>query len=327
MSMRAAQLVGPGQVIVRDFKAPRISTDEILIKTEMAAICGSDLHAVFGGDVAPLTYPCPPGYPGHESVGIVIESKHPEFTIGDLVLSVPVAVESRGFAQIQEMNPGHVLRCPSEIDRAAIILAQQMGTVIFALKRFWNGPPGKTAAIFGTGPAGLHFTQLLKKKGFENVIAVDLSRARLRLASQLGADLTIPADKVPPVEAIMDFTSGRGADLVVEAAGRDLTRVQAMEAVAQGGRIGLYGLPEHSGYATFPYQTIFRRQAAIEVSVGAQREPGLSSFKTAIKLITNGTVQTRPFISHVIPLENINHAFELARTLDDDAVKVCVSFT
>lgn len=325
--MKAAQLVEPGQVIVTDLPAPRPARDEILIRTEIAAICGSDLHAVFTGDIEPLTYPCPPGYPGHESVGTVIESRHPEFAIGDVVLSVPAAIDSRGFAEIQKLNARNALPCPSEVDRAEILMAQQMGTVLFALKRFWSGAPGRTAAIFGSGPAGLHFLQLLKQRGFENVIAVDRSRARLQLASQLGADLTISADEAAPVEAIMDFTHGHGADLVVESAGRDLTRIQAMEAVARGGRVGLYGLPEHGGHAAFPYQTIFRRLASIEVSVGAQSEPGLTSFKTAIELISSGKVRVRSLISHVIALQDIAHALDLARTQKDDAIKICVSFT
>jgi L-iditol 2-dehydrogenase len=323
--MKAAQLIEPGHVVVTDLPAPRPAPNEILIRTEIAAICGSDLHAVFTGDIEPLTYPCPPGYPGHESVGTVIESRHPGFAIGDVVLSVPAAIDSRGFAEIQKLNPDNALPCPSDIDRAEILMAQQMGTVLFALKRFWSGAPGRTAAIFGSGPAGLHFLQLLKLRGFENVIVVDFSRARLRLAAQLGADLTISGDEVRPVEVIMDFTHGHGADLVVESAGSDLARVQAMEAVAQGGRVGLYGLPEGGGNAVFPYQNIFRRLASIEVSVGAQSEPGLSSFKSAIELISTGTVSVRPLISHMVSLQDIIHAFDLARTRKDDAIKICIS--
>jgi L-iditol 2-dehydrogenase len=325
--MKAAQLVEPGQVMVTDLPAPSPAPGQILVRTEVAAICGSDLHSVFAGDIEPLSYPCPPGYPGHESVGTVIESRHPEFATGDVVLSVPPAIDARGFAEIQAVNGCSAVLCPPEVNRAEILMAQQMGTALFALKRFWSGAPGRTAAIFGSGPAGLHFLQLLKHRGFEQVIAVDLSPARLRLAAQLGADLTIPAEETDPVAAVMDFTHGQGADLVVESAGRDLARMQAMEVIAQGGRVGLYGLPEPGGQAAFPYETIFRRLASIEVSVDAQSEPGLASFKTAIELISGGTVRVRPLISHVIAWPDIDDAFDLARTRKDDAIKVCVSFT
>jgi L-iditol 2-dehydrogenase len=324
--MRAAQLVAPGRVVITDLPAPRPGPGEILVRTEMAAVCGSDLHNVFAGDIEPLTYPCPPGYPGHESIGTVIESRHPSLAAGEIVLSVPLAIESRGFAEIQRLNAADALPCPSGVDRAEMLMAQQLGTVLFALKRFWSGPPGRTAAIFGTGPAGLHFVQILKQRGFEQVVAVDISRARLRLAARLGADLTIAADETAPVEAIMDVTHGRGADLVVESAGLDRTRMQAMEVVAPAGRVGLYGLPEPGGQAAFPFRTIFRRLASIDVSVGAQSEPGLTSFKTAIELIGSGMVSVRPLISHVIGLPDIAHALELARTREDDAIKVCLSF-
>jgi L-iditol 2-dehydrogenase len=325
--MRAAQLVAPGRVIVTDFPAPPLGPGEILVRTEIAAVCGSDLHAVFAGEAEPLTYPGPPGYPGHESVGTVIESRHPDFTPGQAVLSVPLAIDSRGFAEIQQLDARNAVPGPAGIDPAELLMAQQLGTVLFALKRFWSGPAGRTAAIFGSGPAGLHFVQILKHRRFENVIAVDLSPARLRLATQLGADLVIPADEADPVEAIMDFTHGRGADLVVEAAGLDRVRVQAMEAVAPGGRVGLYGLPESGGQAAFPYGTIFRRLASIAVSVGAQSEPGLTSFRTAIELISSGTVRVAPLISHVVGWPDMAHALELARTRQDGAIKICVSFT
>ena len=63
--------------------------------------------------------------------------------------------------------------------------------------------------------------------------------------------------------------------------GHDETRAQAMHAVADCGRIGLFGLPERRADAAFPFHVVFSRRATIEMTFGTQREPGLPSFREA----------------------------------------------
>ena len=71
--MRAAQSFGVDDIrYVADAPDPEPLPTDALVKTEMASLCGSDLHMVGKGWQMP-DYPAPPGHPGHEGVGIVLE--------------------------------------------------------------------------------------------------------------------------------------------------------------------------------------------------------------------------------------------------------------
>lgn len=196
---------------------PPVERGQVLVRTRLAAICGSDLHKVFG-ETGPEQFPCPPGYPGHEGVGEVIESRTDAHRPGDLVLTTPTGPWSAAFADYQAVAAEFVVPLPDGLELEASLMAQQLGTVIFALKRFWSGPPGETATVIGAGTAGLHFAQLLKLAGFARVIVADLCPHRLAAARRLGADATVLAPGESVVEATMDLTAGRVAELVVEAA-------------------------------------------------------------------------------------------------------------
>jgi L-iditol 2-dehydrogenase len=320
--MRAARLVGPGRVEVDRFPVPAPEPGEVLLRTLAASICGSDVHTVFGRDHE--AFPHPPGFPGHESVGEVVESRSDRHAQGDLVLATPVPSTSRAFADRQTVSDAFLVPLPAGADVATALMAQQLGTVVFALKRFWPGPPGETAVVIGAGSAGLHFTQLLRRAGFGRVVVADRHAHRLEVARGLGADVTVLAPDESVVDAAMDLTGGRGADLVVEAAGRDATRVQALRAVADAGRVGYFGLPERAGDMTFPYGEVFRRRPTIEISQGAQVEPGLVSFREAAARIASGELDVSRLVTHRLGIERLPEAFDVAR--EGAGIKVAIDF-
>lgn len=322
--MRAATLVGPGQVEVERVPVPELGEAEVLIRTHLAAICGSDLHAIFGSN-GPGNYPGPPGYPGHEALGQVIESRTPEYRAGQWVLTVPQGIDAHCWAETQALGVDHLIPLP-EGSPDELLMAQQLGTVIYALKRFWPGPGEGTALVVGSGSAGLHFIQLLKQRGFSRVIAADLSAHRLQLARELGADETILVPDQRIVDSVMDLTGGRGVEFAVEAAGHDESRVQVMRSIAKYGRIGFFGLPESREDSTFPFRHLFRKLPTIEFSVGTQYEPGLASFREALELVAAGGIDVRRHVTHRFALEELPRALNVARTREDGAVKVLVTF-
>src|ERR1700759_5056882 len=99
--MKAARWVDLGRVECEEVPVPALADGDILIRTAYASICGSDLHGVFFGP--PEVQPSPPGHPGHESVGEVIESRCPGFQPGDNVLTVPFAIDGRCLAEYQAL--------------------------------------------------------------------------------------------------------------------------------------------------------------------------------------------------------------------------------
>jgi L-iditol 2-dehydrogenase len=320
--MKAAILTGSNSWRVDDLPDPELGTGDVLVHTEISAICGSDIHAAHDAESVQ-----PAGFPGHESVGTVIDSRSPDFVVGQRVLCAPPAAVARGFTEHQVIPAQSVLHLPGSAT-ADVVIAQQLGTAVFAMKRFWpdsmGSGAGRTAAVLGTGPAGLAFTRLLLAAGFELVVVSDTSPVRLAAAAGLGAQTLVHAPQEDALEVAMQRTDGKGVDLVIEAAGKDVTRHQAMRMVAYDGRIGLFGLEEQAGMSPWPLAEVFRRRPTIDMVWNAQAEPGLSSFRSAIEMTI-----ARPapeMISHRFGIEDIGEAFALAADPSRGAVKVAITF-
>ena len=127
-TMRAARLVEYGHMACEEIPLFEPEEGQVVVKNEMAAICGSDLHQVYFGTYN-INFPAEPGWPGHEGVGEVIESRYEGLSPGDRVLTVPGVGFQRCFADYQTL-PGHwCLRLPDYDGPVEdLLMAQQFGT-------------------------------------------------------------------------------------------------------------------------------------------------------------------------------------------------------
>lgn len=314
--MRAARMIGVGRMEVTDEPPPVPGDDQALVRGHRASICGSDLHIVFDGYFRDA-FPAPPGFPGHEGVGQVEESRDAQLEPGDWVLAVPNPPGARCYAELYAVDAASLIKLPAGGDPNRLLMAQQLGTVVHAFRRHWPtgtlSAEGKTAAICGAGSAGLFFAQLARLVGFEQVLISDKSPLRLEIAEHLGVDVLVRVPDQSFVEAVLEHTAGEGADLVVEAVGLDETRIECLEAVRRNGRVGYFGFPEHpEGPSVWSYNAAWRNTPTIEVVTGTQAEPGLRSFREAVELIDSGQVNVEAFLEPVYPLEEIQSALEAA---------------
>ena len=321
--MKAARWVGMGRMECDDVPVPSVADGEILVRTGYASICGSDLHAVFLN--APPE-PGAPGYPGHESVGEVVESRCPGFEPGDRVLTVPHAIDGRCLAEFQAIRGSACIRLPDTAPLGHLLMAQQLGTVVYALRCHPVDVIGQDAAVIGQGSAGAFFTFLLKRAGAARVLVSDKSPARLAYARRMGADLAVDAGAADFRSAVLEATGGRGADLVVEAVGSRETFPLSLELAARGATLVWFGLPEGPGHYPFSFHDFFRRGLTAYSNFGAQGEPGLASFRYAVRLITDGAIDVAPLLSHTLPIEKIDEAFRIAHDRTDNALKVTIKF-
>ena len=320
--MRAAVITGPDHVEVADRPRPRPGPGDLLLATVAASICASDFHTL---DAGPAAGAEPSDVLGHEAVGVVEESRDPRFRAGDLVLATPPVPIGRTFAEYQCLPARYALPLPAGGDPADLLMAQQLGTAVFALKEFMPGAPPGAAAVIGLGPAGLNFVQLLVHRGVGQVIGVDPCSWRRDAARELGAAAVIDPAGTDTAAAVTELTGGRGAGLVVEAAGLNETRRQAMLAVTLQGVVGLFGLPEAGAPdLSMPFARLFRQRASLHTTFDAQNEPGLASFAEARDLIVAGAVQPKALISHHFPLERVAEAFDAARHRPPGVRKVVV---
>ena len=327
--MRAARLVEPGKIVCEDTPLFEPERGQVVVRNRMAAICGSDLHQVFMEPLGAQSLPAEPGWPGHEGVGEVVESLHDELQVGDMVLTVPGYGYQRCFADYQTL-PGHwCLKLP-EYDGPVedLLMAQQFGTTIFALRQGNMDFVGKTVAVLGQGSAGQFFAWQAKHLGAAQVVVADLSPARLAQSSVFGADVAVMGDTDGKAvrEAVMDVSGGRGAHIVIEAVGRRETIQHAIDIARPLGTVVFFGLPDTNESVPFSYARFFMKQLRMYAVVGAQAEEDLSSFHKALDWIARREIDVTRMVSHRLSLEAIERAMLLAHERDEDALKVTLDF-
>jgi L-iditol 2-dehydrogenase len=114
------------------------------------------------------------------------------------------------------------------------------GTAFAALERL-DLSGRDTLAVFGLGPVGLSAIQLAKAMGVRS-FAVDVSDDRVKQALEFGASQGVNSREADPVEAIMQWTGGKGASVAVDCAGINAARQAAVRCTSNWGRIAFVGV-------------------------------------------------------------------------------------
>jgi len=323
-TMLAMQAIDKGDVRVVEVCIPTPSEGQVLVKMELASICGSDLHIVDYGWLVD-EYPLRPGYPGHEGVGTVIDANGTELSDGDRVLVTPAIWDSLSFAEYQALGTNFLTVLPEATDQQPdhLLMAQQLGTVIFAAKRLPN-LLNQTCVVMGQGSAGLFWNYVLKHLGAERVIAIEPIAHRLEVGAGFGSDDRINETFDAATRRVLELT-GEGADVVIEAIGTKETHGQAMDLVRPDGQIVWFGVPQSAEPIPFDFDTFFRKRIGAYSPLGAQDELELSSFRQALKWIDDGLIDMSEVVTHSFPLSRVDEAFKAARERANGAVKVVVT--
>ena len=324
-TIRAARVVAAGQVEVVAAPAPEAAAGQVQLKPELVTICGSDLRTVFSGGAD--AYPLPPGVSGHEIVARVT-APDPAATAPDGLATgarvLALVTQQHGMAERFVTHRGDLIPLPEHLPAEHLVLAQQLGTVVYGCRQVGN-VVARSAVVIGQGSAGLFFVAMLRRLGADRILVLDLSDARIAAGLRMGADEAFHPERDDPVARVAAFTGGAMADLVVEAAGSPEAVNLAPRLARRGGRILFFGLPKQD---TFPvdFYTLFRAQCHITSVSGAAAEPGKRSFRLALDLIVGGAIDVQGLVSHVFPLQEVARAYELARSRADGALKVGVRF-
>src|SRR5689334_502327 len=285
---RAGQVVALGRLEFVEAPVEPLREGDLLVRSRFASICGSDVHVVnHGVETDPDLWA--PGYPGHEGVGEVVESRAPGYAPGDRVLVVPPVPESRCFAEWQRVRATSTIRLEGDLPPLAeVLMAQQLGTVLFAARQHPWEVAGRTVVVIGQGSAGMFWAWTLKRAGAARVIVADRAPARLAASAGFGADVVVDVRTDDLTAAVMDLTAGEGADFVVEAVGRRETLLQSISLCRTGGQLYWFGLPDTNEPVPIDFRMFFRRKLTAFSTYSAQTEPGLVSFRVALEHIRRG---------------------------------------
>ncbi len=278
--------------------------DEVLIQVKAAGICGSDLHG-YTGQTGRRT---PPLIMGHEATGVVVATGR---AVDDLVAGTRVAIhpiDRRGSKRLMGMDaPGayapyvvwparNLHRLPDSVSFAAGSLAEPLAVAVHAIDRAGLGD-ATSAVVIGAGPIGLLVALVLKHRGVGRVAITDLSEERLRIARELGVDVTLNPSEEGATEAIRSMTGGEGVDVAFEAVGIGPTVAQAHAAVRDGGTVVWIG--NNVKTIDVDMQQVVTRELDIR---GAYGMTG-NDFDEAISLLATGAVRTEKLINRHAKLE------------------------
>lgn len=333
-TMMAAVFHGPEDVRTEEVPKPdpaALEPDEVLIRVEKAAICGTDLHPyegrlemeegvvlgheflgtieATGSQVALLTegdravascvatcgmcYMCRRGEPGR-CIGMRMFGMG--FAFGDLQGAQAEYVVVPWADRTLRVLPDGV------IDDDVLLAGDVMTTAYEAVHRAMR--PGDTVAIIGAGPVGLCSVMAANALGAGQVIAIDMVVERLEKAAGLGATV-VNADESNAAEAVSDMTDWRGADVVIDSVGHPVALQSACEMVRSGGTISIPGAYTEEELS-LPWGDLWIK--------GVTFKMGITHFENHIDevmgLIAQGKLNPGAVVSDHVPLSGAREAYE-----------------
>ena len=183
-----------------------------------------------------------------------------------------------------------------------------IGAVVYTAK-VW---PGANVVVFGLGGIGLNVIQGARMVGADKIIGVDLNPSKVEIAKKFGMTDFVNPDEVgrdKVVQAIVDLTDG-GADFSFECIGNVHTMRQALECGHRGwGTSVIIGVaPSGAEISTRPFQLVTGRNWRGSAFGGAR---GRTDVPKIVDWYMEGKINIDDLITHTMPLDQINHAFDL----------------
>ena len=327
-TMKAVILHGADEMRVQSWPVPELGPGEVLLKVEVASICGTDvkvLHRKLQGQ--------PDGQfiMGHEYAGTVavLGPGVDEFRVGDRVaVEVHKGCErcencikgwytsclnygnlakghrakgltcDGGFAEYAVNHINTLYRLPDSLTFEQACMVTTAASPLWAIDLMGGYMAGETVLVLGPGPIGLMAVQLCKAMGAERVILSGTRDERLEIGRKLGADHIINVRRENLAAKVSEYTSGKGADAILECAGGPSSMQDALENVKRGGRSN--------------------------VRIYAARGEGGMNCGRSLALMSAGKLVADPIISHHFALDQINEAFDTYVNRKGNALKVAI---
>ncbi len=333
--MLVARYYAPKDVRLEDSPEPTPGPKEVKLRVRANSICGTDAKIFHHGHHR-LD---PPRVLGHELAGEVVEvgpDAAGGWQVGDrvqVIAAVPCGecdYCKRGWQTVCPTQkavgyhwdgglaqyiviPEEVLkvnglnRIAENVSFAEASVAEPFACALNA-QELANVGEDDIVVVVGAGPIGCIHVRLARARGAAKVFLVELSRERLDLsAERVQPDAAICSAEVDPVAEVMRLTEGRGADVIITAAGAGKVQEDALQMAALRGRISLFGgLPKDKPTITFDSNVVHYRELTVVGANGSSPDHN----RKALEYIASGAVPVADLITLRLPLEKFVEGVE-----------------
>ncbi len=287
---------------------------QVRLRLRAAGLCGSDMPRLNGAGG--------PRYDGeygtapvHEVVGEVVESASPELGPGQRV--VGTLGPHGGLAELMVASASMLVPVPEELPDVDAVTIQPLGTVLRAAAKFPD-TTGLRAAVLGTGPIGLAFCHVLKRRGIAHLSAIDPIE-RSGTAKAFGAD---DFYHMPSAEWLKVLRPEDRPQVVVEAVGHQQgTVTDAINSVDDHGYIFGFGEPGEANY-TVPYGQLYLKDVTLASGCTIGGWPKVLT--AGAEYLLRHRADFARYISHVVPVNEAQKAYSLYANPQVGRIKVVI---
>jgi L-iditol 2-dehydrogenase len=316
-SLMAPRRVERGEVATP--AADELTPGQVLLRTVTVGICGSDLPG-FAGHRMPVAEDVGrfaaglAGFPSHEVVGEVIAARHPDFRSGQLV--VGWATGMNGLAELVVTEGDSLWEFDPAIDATTAVMLQPLACALYAVDQL-ACITGSQVAVIGLGSIGVLFTHALHAAGAAHVTGID-PVDRSDVAMVFGIDETVQSTSQRWAAHLDD---AQRPSIIVEAVGHQTATLgDAVSAVAFGGQIYYFGIPEEHGHV-FDLWSFLRKNLTLRAGTTLQRRHYLAK---AQEHVGTHPDLAKAYVTHAYGLDQVQDAFERASAPASGRLKVSI---
>ena len=317
-----------GAVVRTDVPIPELGGEDVLIRVEAAAICGTDQHIYTWNDWAAARVPLPMVF-GHEAAGeiVAVGKNVTRFHSGDRVAvetHIPcndcyqcsvgnahncenmkiIGVHVPGvFSEYARIPQDCIWRISDSLSYRHAAMLEPMGVAVHGVM---SGEVAlKNVLVLGCGPIGVMAVGTAAAAGAAQVIAADIFAGKLETAKKLGATACINTKEQDLVDTVLALTHGRGADVIIDYTGSVQLIETAFSALKKGGRFTMVGLPNRKLTLDLTNAVIYK-EANINGVTGRRM---YETWHQCARILEKGAFSLDDVIGGVYPLENFEQAF------------------